>query len=449
MAGGTVDSRDEFILKVLTSTQALTVDEAKAVTGWWLADRAPDEALLSFLVRQEVFAPTSVATIERLLQGAVPFSDAGNLFTSDGVGRLRRLLDLTASDTETSVRAARPSVPAVPTQRAGSSGIRALEIGTFLGKCLLTEQVGQGATGLVFRALHRTLRIAVAVKVLQFDAAQADSRIHQRFRAEARLLAQLNHPHVVRVLDFEDDSAAPYLVLEYVEGLNLAELIHQSGQVRADRATRIILQVSEGLAAAHQRGILHRDVKPANILLTKDGTAKLADLGLAVVVGAAGATPERMAGTAAYMAPERAVTSPAVDHRADVYSLGCTFYHAVTGQLPFHGRGWREVLLKHAQEQPVPPHRLVPDVDPGLSAIILRMMAKDPAARFPGYPELMAALRAAPSRAAAPAWAAASGTGSGLLSKEGSGGSGGGGQRRSLWRSLFRFNRKSAEVSST
>jgi hypothetical protein len=157
---------------------------------------------------------------------------------------------------------------------------RTLEIGSVLGKCLLTELVGQGASGVVYRALHKTLNIPVAVKVLQIEGGGVDPAVVLQFRAEARLLARLSHPNIVRVLDFEDDVRFPYLVLEYVEGLSLAELISQSGRVRTDRAVRVIVQICEGLSAARKLGVVHRDVKPANILLGKEGSAKLADLGL-------------------------------------------------------------------------------------------------------------------------------------------------------------------------
>jgi serine/threonine protein kinase len=182
------------------------------------------------------------------------------------------------------------------------------------------------------------------------------------------------------------------MVLEYVEGMSLAELILQSGRLRLDRALRIILQVAEALAAAHRLGVVHRDVKPGNILVTKDGQAKLADLGLAVIVGKQNApvTPTTgMAGTVAYMSPEQAGSAMAVDHRSDIYGLGATFYHAVTGQMPFTGRSAMEVMLKHAQEPPVPPHQLATDLDPAASEIILKMLAKKAAERHQTDDELI------------------------------------------------------------
>jgi serine/threonine protein kinase len=155
-----------------------------------------------------------------------------------------------------------------------------------------------------------------------------------------------------------------------------------------------MVQTCEALRAAWQLGIVHRDVKPGNILIAKDGTAKLADLGLAIIVnhrfGEAGPnTTGRMEGTVAYMAPEQAESSGAVDHRADLYALGATLYHTITGVLPFRGQTRARVLLKHKLETPEPPHRLVPELPARVSAVILRLMAKSPDDRYQSYDELI------------------------------------------------------------
>jgi serine/threonine protein kinase len=290
----------------------------------------------------------------------------------------------------------RGAEPAPSVKSAASPPV--LEAGTVLGKCLLTECVGQGGTGSVFRALHLSLNVPVALKVLRLDTVRNDPALYAQLRSEARLLAQLNHPNIVRVLDFEDSADCPYLVLEYVEGLSLGELISQSGRVRCDRAVRIVSQVASGLAAAWRLGVVHRDVKPGNILLAKDGTAKLADLGLAVVLPRRGkeqthtALADGMAGTIAYMSPEQALSAAAVDQRSDIYALGATFYHALTGGVPFKAKTRLDVMIKHAKEAPAPPHELVPGVDPAASAVVLRMMAKDPNQRYQDYGELLADL---------------------------------------------------------
>jgi serine/threonine protein kinase len=269
----------------------------------------------------------------------------------------------------------------------------AAPVGRMLGKCLLICQIGQGGAGVVYRAEHQTLNIDVAVKVLRADSADPDVR--KGLRREARLLARLNHPNVVRLWDFDEASAPPYLVMEYVEGATLAELITLEGAMEAARALALVEQVGRGLAAACELGIVHRDVKPANVLVTPGGQAKLTDLGLALMINSRLSSLARpavagLAGTIAYLAPEQAVAADTADHRADIYSLGSTFYHLVTGRVPFPALTVRDVLRKHASEPPRPPHEVAPGVPKVVSPIILRMLAKDPRDRQQTYAELFA-----------------------------------------------------------
>jgi serine/threonine protein kinase/CheY-like chemotaxis protein len=286
-----------------------------------------------------------------------------------------------------------------PPASGGKTDGAELQVGRVLGKLLLTERLGAGAMGVVFRAFHQSLGIPVAVKILRAEEVEADPSLYEQLKSEARLLAQLNHPNVVRVWDFEDHPRHPYLVLDLIEGLSLAELIQQCGRLQLDRAADIILQAAEGLAAALAIGVIHRDVKPANILLTRTGTAKLADFGLAVVSnkgllaqGEGKPASSAPAGTPAYMAPEQFYAPEAVDHRSDIYSLGATFYHAVTGRVPFEGRTVREVLRKQAQDAFVPPHEIVPGLPPAVAHVLRRMMAKLQADRYQSYEELIAGL---------------------------------------------------------
>jgi serine/threonine protein kinase len=193
------------------------------------------------------------------------------------------------------------------------------------------------------------------------------------------------------VLDFEEDPVQPYLVLEMVEGPSLSELISQSGRLSLNRASQVMRQIVDGLAALWALGAVHRDVKPGNILMTRAGTAKLADFGSAVLVEESSKDPEmrdEVAGTAAYMAPEQFLAPSVVDHRADVYALGATFYEAVTGRMPFEGSSRADLLMKHAKELPLPPHELLPELGPRVSDVILTMMAKDPDDRYQNADEL-------------------------------------------------------------
>jgi serine/threonine protein kinase len=263
------------------------------------------------------------------------------------------------------------------------------QVGQRLGKCVLESIVGRGGSCTIFRARHESLDAPVAVKVLLPDESAHWQRSFLQLKSEAHLLARLSHPHIVRVLDFEADASLPYLVLELIEGGSLDDRIHKQGRLAPEQATAIILQAAEGLSAMWKLGAVHRDVKPANILLTAEGAAKLADLGQAVFPVAA--SPE-VVGTPAYLAPEQFLAPQAVDFRADIYGLGATLYTAVTGQEPFTGRSCREVLLHQVRDMPRPPDLVVPELDRHLSKVILTMLAKDPADRYSGIQELRAAL---------------------------------------------------------
>jgi serine/threonine protein kinase len=271
-------------------------------------------------------------------------------------------------------------------------------VGSILGKYELLSLLGRGSTSVVYEGRHRKLQIPVAVKVLHHDVLANSPQLLGQLVSEAILLAKLNHPNIVRLWDLDDDGPAPYLVLEYVQGTTLAELIERKRPVPIPFAFAVIRQAVEGLADAHKLGIVHRDVKPGNLLIGRDGVVKVADLGLAMVVGdllsrratcRSGVLP---AGTAAYLAPEQARDPASVDFRADIYSLGATLYHAVTGRFPFDGGTSMQVILNHLQEPPVNPRQYVPDLSEEAADLIVRMLAKDPQCRVGSYDELRMAL---------------------------------------------------------
>jgi serine/threonine protein kinase len=263
----------------------------------------------------------------------------------------------------------------------------------------LVGLIGRGTTSIVYRGRHRKLEIPVAVKVLHPDELANSPQLIGQLVSEAILLAKLNHPNIVRLWDLDDQGPAPYLVLEFVAGMSLAELILQQGAVPIPFAFAIVRQAVEGLAEAHKLGIVHRDVKPGNLLLGLDGIVKVADLGLAMVVGdrlsrqaAEGSVEKLPAGTAAYLAPEQAINPSHVDFRADIYSLGATLYHALTSFFPFEGRTSMQVISKHLREPAVPPRRYLPELTEEQSDLVMRMLEKDPTKRFESYDELRAAL---------------------------------------------------------
>ncbi len=293
-----------------------------------------------------------------------------------------------------------PPPDAPPARVAG--GTRSVPVplqpGSQIGKYLLIECIGKGGAGVVYRALHTKLKTPVAVKFLRPEVLAGDPDALGRFTHEAQLLAQLIHPNVVRVLDYEDEPTRPYVVMEYVDGLSAADLLKQCGRVAPERATGITLDVIDGLDAARKIGVVHRDVKPGNVLLPREGPSKLVDLGLAVVARSdtSGGVPSPsqsapVEGTVGYMPPEQALGST-VDHRSDQYSLGCTLYHLVTGQLPFAGRSVPEVIMAHLRKPPTPPHEVAPGIPPALSRVILTMLEKSASDRYQDYATLRAEL---------------------------------------------------------
>jgi eukaryotic-like serine/threonine-protein kinase len=273
-----------------------------------------------------------------------------------------------------------------------------VKIGDCVGKYEIVGKIGRGATSVVYLGRHRRLDFQVAVKVLGPQSIAQMPQLLEQLRSEAALLAQMNHPNIVRLWDLEDEGPVCCLVLEYVSGGTLADLIRDKGPIPPRFACDIIRQAIEGLAEAHKFGIVHRDVKPGNLLLAPDGHAKVADLGLAMVRNDKNLHSNHTkrnyspAGTAAYLAPEQASDPESADFRADIYSLGATFYHALTGNLPFSGRSTMEVIMKHLRAMPTSPREYVPELSEDCAAVVLRMLAKKPEDRFDSYDDLRAAL---------------------------------------------------------
>lgn len=274
------------------------------------------------------------------------------------------------------------------------------EIGETIGKFLITDVLGQGSSAKVFKALHKTLRIPVALKILLVSPQDESGALSEALQAEAQLLAQLNHPNILRVMDFDTHQHWPYIVLEYLEGLTLHELIEQSGRILPVRALAIVEGAIEGLAHATKRGVIHRDVKPANILVSKDGEAKVADLGIAKIVDNFNKpnpnADSLILGTPAYISPEQIEGHNSVDFRSDMYSIGATLYHAISGQLPFPSPNIFAMMKRHVEEDAIPLNTLCPTVSAALSDFVSRLMAKQPDERFSSYSELLDCLRALP-----------------------------------------------------
>ena len=264
-----------------------------------------------------------------------------------------------------------------------------------LGNYIIREQIGTGGMGSVYLAEHQDIKRKVAVKVLNLAAAENRLSL-ERFLREAKTAASLDHPNIVKLFDVARDGETRYLVMEYIEGLTLEEMI-KNGQVPTARAVDYIIQAAMGLQHAYERGIVHRDIKPANLIVGKDEVLRILDMGLARPVEQnSGSLTEHLdrgavVGTADYVAPEQALNEPNVDVRADIYSLGVTFFALVAGRPPFDGSTANK-LLSHQLKTAPSLTSLDKTFPPKLSQIIIKMMEKKPGNRYQTPAELIQAL---------------------------------------------------------
>ena len=274
-------------------------------------------------------------------------------------------------------------------------------------KYRILEPIGSGGMGRVYLCEHMAMRRRVAIKVLPKDKAASPTYM-ERFRREARAAAALDHPNIVQAYDISSTNNLVFIVMEYVDGTSLHELVEKFGPLAVPRACHYIAQAALGLQHAHEAGLIHRDIKPANLLLDRSGTVKILDLGLARFQHDTNdnltAQHDRGAilGTADFLAPEQAVNSSAVDTRADIYSLGLTFYFLLTGKIPFADLPVREKLLAQQTQQPPPVNTLRPEVPAELAAVIARMIAKRPEQRYQSPIEVVRALKPWTSQPIAP-----------------------------------------------
>jgi len=255
----------------------------------------------------------------------------------------------------------------------------------------LMEKIGQGSMGTVFKAKQLSMDRTVAIKVLHPKLA-ADKKFLARFQREAHLAAKFNSNHVIQAIDVGNTANIHYFVMEYVEGKTIKDELEKGKIYQEAEAIDIVLQIARALQVAHRRKLIHRDIKPANIVLTKDGTAKLADLGMArATEDEAHVKSEKglTIGTPHYMAPEQIRGRGDVDSRADIYSLGATFFHIVTGRAPFPYPTVDEVLRAHLKEELTPPDHINTKLSAGLGQVVEFMMAKSRKKRYPSPDELI------------------------------------------------------------
>ena len=270
--------------------------------------------------------------------------------------------------------------------------------GFTIGKYKLLERIGFGGMGQVFLCEHMYMRRRVAIKVLPPAKAEEPAALG-RFYREARAAAALDHPHIVRTHDIDQDGNLHFLVMEYVDGSSMLEIIKKKGPMAVDRACHYIWQSAQGLDHAYRVGVIHRDIKPGNILVDRFGISKILDMGLARFYNSDDDMltkkydEKSVLGTADYVAPEQTINSHDVDVRADIYSLGATFYYLLAGHPPFPEGTISQKLIAHQTRVPTPIDRLRPEVPAELAAVVKKMMSKSIEDRFQTPMEVYDALQ--------------------------------------------------------
>jgi serine/threonine protein kinase len=275
--------------------------------------------------------------------------------------------------------------------------------GLLIGNYVILDKVGQGGMGLVFKARHRKLGRLGALKILPPSFAR-DRAAVMRFRREFEAAGRLKHINLVAAFEADEDRGVHFIVMEYVEGMNLDRVVSKLGPLPVPQGVDYLAQAARGLEAAHGAGIIHRDIKPGNLMLDREGTVRVLDLGLARILDANNPFSKTATGrltqsgmymgTIDYMAPEQAEDPHGVDHRADIYSLGCTLFFLLTGRVPFLGKTILKRMLAH-QEHAAPSLRAIrPEASPALEAVYQAMMAKRPEERPASMTDVIALLQA-------------------------------------------------------
>ena len=268
--------------------------------------------------------------------------------------------------------------------------------GFFLGNYKLLGHIGTGGMSSVYLAEHTRMGDQRAIKVLPKSRVK-DATYLARFQLEAKAIASLNHPNIVLAYDLDNDGDVHYIVMEYVDGTDMQQIVKQHGPLDMKFAAEMVAQAARGLQHAHNNGVIHRDVKPANLLIDKTRVVRLLDMGLALVddedeQSLTMANNENVLGTADYLAPEQALNSHSVDHRADIYGLGCTLYYLLTGQPPFSDGTLAQRIARHQKEMPKPIRDIRKDCSGELEGICVKMIQKDPKYRYQSAGEVASAL---------------------------------------------------------
>jgi eukaryotic-like serine/threonine-protein kinase len=291
-----------------------------------------------------------------------------------------------------------PTVVAKASSATGSAEPRVGQL--FAGRYEIQGVLGQGGMGVVYRAHDRDLDDLVAIKTLRGEALSADPSLLDRFKQEIRLARRITHPNILRTHDLGESAGLRYLSMEFVKGLTLKQLVEAGEILPTPVGLRIAKQICAGLAAAHEVGVIHRDIKPQNIIIEPTGGLKIMDFGIARLKEERGMTAEgTVVGTPDYMSPEQA-RGQVLDFRSDIYSTGVVLYEVFTGTLPFDGDSPIAVVLKHIQEPPPSPQARNPRIDPKISQIVLKCVQKDPKDRYQSVNDLYEALARVTAQAA-------------------------------------------------
>lgn len=272
-------------------------------------------------------------------------------------------------------------------------------IGQIIGTFRIEQKIGEGGMGAVFRGHDLMLEREVAIKALRPELARQPELV-ARFRSEAVTLAKLNHSHIATLYNFLRHGDDYFMAMEFVRGQTLDQVIRQSGAMEVERAVRLFCQALEGITHAHALGVIHRDIKSANLMLTANDQVKVMDFGIARVLGTARQTKTgRLIGTLEYMSPEQ-MRGAETDARSDIYSLGILLYEMLTGRVPFQADSDYELMRAQVENDPLPPREFKADIPRAVEAAILQSLTKDPAGRFPSAAEFRSTLLAAVPAAA-------------------------------------------------
>ena len=382
-----MDALDQLLFDLLGQTAGLrrSSDQA-ALRAWWQAEARPGELLRSFLVRQGILRPDALPILDVIRRSNLRDAEVATLLAPNAQDVLRQRLQPNLS----AVAELPPPAGLSTVRRSGPLDGNAARVTpaaagtTTIGKCRSLDPIGTGAFGTVYRGTHQTLNVPIALKLLTGGRRTLGPEGLLELGRIVHSLARHSSPHLVRTHALDESGSVPFLLMEWVDGLSLADLIRLAGALMPRRAVQVALQVTAGLAAAHAAGVVHGDLKPANILIARDGTAKVADLGLTAAWRVTDGRRAGSAGQTSYAAPEQWTADATADPRNDIYALGVTLYEALTGRHPFRGNAAGGVE---------PPHLRHPAVAPALSAVVLKMLAPDPARRFATAAEVQAALR--------------------------------------------------------